>query len=293
MSEEKLNVEETPKKKGVVAMIVSAVVIVLLVVLGIVFLMLMNLNTTIKVGGETLVSTLTKGETTIGDVDISLLSGHVMLKDIVIKNPKTNAQGEATNFATEDFVSLGLIQVDLSIASLMSDVIEIQEVIIKKPSITYEKTPLNDSNLHVILANIQSFAGAPKEEVAKEKAEEPESEEKGQGKKVTIDHLRIEGASANVSSCGITAPLLVPTIDMKDIGKDTGGAEIVTVLSDTFTKLFTAIFDGLKDLGVTVLELGKEAGKKLLEGGKEAGKTILDAGKNLIDGVRIPNPFKD
>ena len=60
---------------------------------------------------------------------------------------------------------------------------------------------------------------------------------------------------------------------------------MATAICETFTKLFTAIFDGVKQIGVAVLDITKSAGKQL----KEAGSQLKDAGKQLIDGIK--NPF--
>lgn len=283
------NTDQAPaKKKSLARRIAGIVAGVLIALAGIILIICMNLGTTVKVVGEKLVTQLTKGETTIGDASISLLSGRVTLSDIQIKNPTVNAAGETISFTNDSFFKLGKIDIDLNVPSLLKDTIEVREILIDAPQITYEKTPLNDSNLHAILANVEAAAG-PADKTQDDAKPEPEPEPKqadqAAGKKVVITHLLITNATVNLSSCGLTAPLTISKVELNDLGKEEEGVSMATAICETFTKLFTAIFDGVKQIGVAVLDITKSAGKQL----KEAGSQLKDAGKQLIDGIK--NPF--
>lgn len=283
------NTDQAPaKKKSLARRIAGIVAGVLIALAGIILIICMNLGTTVKVVGEKLVTQLTKGETTIGDASISLLSGRVTLSDIQIKNPTVNAAGETISFTNDSFFKLGKIDIDLNVPSLLKDTIEVREILIDAPQITYEKTPLNDSNLHAILANVEAAAG-PADKTQDDAKPEPEPEPKqadqAAGKKVVITHLLITNATVNLSSCGLTAPLTISKVELNDLGKEEEGVSMATAIRETFTKLFTAIFDGVKQIGVAVLDITKSAGKQL----KEAGSQLKDAGKQLIDGIK--NPF--
>lgn len=284
------NTDQAPaKKKSLVRRIASIVAGVLIALAVIILIICMNLGTTVKVVGEKLVTQLTKGETTIGDASISLLSGRVTLSDIQIKNPTVNAAGETISFTNDSFFKLGKIDIDLNVPSLLKDTIEVREILIDAPQITYEKTPLNDSNLHAILANVEAAAGSANKTQDDAKPEpEPEQDDQADqaaGKKVVITHLLITNATVNLSSCGLTAPLTISKVELNDLGKEENGVSMATAICETFTKLFTAIFDGVKQIGVAVLDITKSAGKQL----KEAGSQLKDAGKQLIDGIK--NPF--
>ncbi|MGN0880544.1 MAG: AsmA family protein [Oligosphaeraceae bacterium] len=284
------NTDQAPAKKKSLARRIASIVAGVLIALAVIILIIcMNLGTTVKVVGEKLVTQLTKGETTIGDASISLLSGRVTLSDIQIKNPTVNAAGETISFTNDSFFKLGKIDIDLNVPSLLKDTIEVREILIDSPQITYEKTPLNDSNLHAILANVEAAAG-PDDKTQDDAKPEPEPKQDSEadqaaGKKVIITHLLITNATVNLSSCGLTAPLTISKVELNDLGKEEEGVSMATAICETFTKLFTAIFDGVKQFGVAVLDITKSAGKQL----KEAGSQLKDAGKQLIDGLK--NPF--
>lgn len=284
------NTDQAPAQKKSLARRIAGIVAGILIALAVILLIIcMNLGTTVKVVGEKLVTQLTKGETTIGDASISLLSGRVTLSDIQIKNPTVNAAGETISFTNDSFFKLGKIDIDLNVPSLLKDTIEVREILIDSPQITYEKTPLNDSNLHAILANVEAAAGAADktQDDAQPPPEPEQADEADQaaGKKVIITHLLITNATVNLSSCGLTAPLTISKVELNDLGKEKEGVSMATAISETFTTLFTAIFDGVKQFGVAVLDITKSAGKQL----KDAGTQLKDAGKQLLDGIK--NPF--
>ena len=278
------NTDQAPAQKKSLARRIAGIVAGILIALAIILLIIcMNLGTTVKVVGEKLVTQLTKGETTIGDASFSLLSGRVTLSDIQIKNPTVNAAGETIRFTNDSFFKLGKIDIDLNVPSLLKDTIEVREILIDSPQITYEKTPLNDSNLHAILANVEAAAGtANKTQDDAQPQPEPEPQQADEadqaaGKKVIITHLLITNATVNLSSCGLTAPLTISKVELNDLGKEEEGVSMATAISETFTTLFTAIFDGVKQFGVAVLDITKSAGKQL-----------KDAGKQLLDGIKTP-----
>lgn len=274
MSDNTQEAQSVPPKKSLGKKIAGIVAGVLIALAVIILLICLNLGSTVKVVGSKLVTDLTKGETTIGDASISLFTGKVTLTDILIKNPQVNAKGEAVSFTNPDFFKLGKIDITIDVASLMKDAIEIKEILIESPQITYEKTPLNDSNLHVILANVEAATKSgdkPKDTTAPK--QDSDSQEAA-SKKVIIDHLLISNASVNLSSCGLTAPMSIPKVELKDIGRASEGVGMGTAICETFTSLFTAIFDGVKNLGVAVLDITKDAGKQLKDAGKQLLKII-------------------
>ena len=114
------NTDQAPAQKKSLVRRIAGIVAGILIALAIILLIIcMNLGTTVKVVGEKLVTQLTKGETTIGDASISLLSGRVTLSDIQIKNPTVNAAGETISFTNDSFFKLGKIDIDLNVPSLL------------------------------------------------------------------------------------------------------------------------------------------------------------------------------
>ena len=261
--------------KKVISIIVALVVILIVVLL----VALLSLGTTVRIGGEKIVSELTKCETHIGDAKINAFTGHVILKDVYIKNPKQDSEGNETKFANEDFFKLGNFEVDLAMTTLLSDEIHVTKVYIEAPEVTFEKTPLSESNLSIIMTNVNKFM-PPKDE-QKEEEKEPEKEEDKEGKKFVIDDLLIKDVKVNVSSFGLTAPLIIPEIKIQNLGKPGEGITAAEAIKITFTSLFTSIFEGVKKLGVAVIDLGKSAGEAI----KEGGKALKESGKALLDNI--------
>ncbi|MBP5639414.1 MAG: YtxH domain-containing protein [Victivallales bacterium] len=264
-------------KKGLKKLIYGLVILVVIII-AVLIIGLLSLDSAVRIGGEQVVGKLTNCETHIGDVSIHPFSGHVVLKDVLIKNPKTDTKDEPTNFSNEDFFKLGLFDVDLNMKSLLSDEIHVSKVQIESPEITFEKTPLSDSNLNIIMSNIDKLMPAKSEE---EEEKKPETEEDKDAKKFVIDILQIKDVRVNVSTLGLTAPLIIPEINLKDLGKPGAGITAGEAIKITFTALFTSIIEGVKGLGVAVLDLGKSAGSAIIEGGK----AITEGGKNIINNL--------
>ncbi len=264
------------KMKKLISVIIALVVILIVVLLVALF----SLGTTVKIAGEQIVGKLTKCETHIGDASINALTGHVILKDVNIKNPKADTEGKETNFTNEDFFKLGNFEVDLSMSSLLSDEIHVTKVYIAGPEVTFEKTPLSDSNLSIIMDNVNKFMPkkGEKEEEKEPEKEEPEDKE---AKKFVIDDLLIKDVKVNVSSMGMTAPLVIPEIKLQNLGKPGEGITAAEAIKITFTSLFTSIFEGVKNLGGAGNDMGKSAGEAI----KDGGKALKEGGKALLDNI--------
>ena len=260
--------------------VIWTLVILLITVIIVILVALLSLGHAVKIGGEKIITKMTHCETHIGDASINAFTGHLILKDVLIKNPKEDTEGKPTNFTNEDFFKLGTLEIDLNMRSLLSDEIHVKKVVIKEPEITYENTPFSDSNLDVILAHVDKFL-PPKDENQKE--EEPKKEEDNEGKKFIIDDLLITGAQVNLSSIGITVPLDIPEVSLQNLGKPGEGITVAQAIQITFKTLFLNISEGLKKLPGAVINMGKSAGEAILDGGKAAGEAILDGGKAVRD----------
>ena len=97
----------------------------------------------------------------------------------------------------------------------------------------------------------------------------------------THDTISIKDVKVNVSSMGLTAPLIIPEIKLQNLGKPGEGITAAEAIKVTFTSLFTSIFEGVKNLGVAVIDMGKSAGEAI----KEGGKALKEGGKALLDNI--------
>ena len=149
--------------------IIGIIVVILIIA---VFAIILNLGKIVKTGINKVVPQVTKCEAHVDDVNFNVFGGKFEIKNLVIKNPE--------GYKTDQAFSLGHIFVNVKMASLMSDVIEIDQVLIDAPEITYE-VGLGNSNLNTILENVNSALPSSDEEKKEEKEEKKEG-----GKKVVI-----------------------------------------------------------------------------------------------------------
>lgn len=254
---------------------------------------------------ETAAPQLTGCAVKLEGVDLSPFSGSCVIKGFALGNPEGFTQDPKLGA-----FSVTKISVELDIQSLLSDTIEVKEVVIKDPVITYEQS-LKGTNFGAILDNLNKVAPASEETPA----EEPQSKEEG-GQAVHIGRVLVEGAKMQVTSeilthqSTMTIPL--PTIEMKDLGGKKGekGSSPADVAKEIFNGIWAAmgkaltssdqlpgaIKDGAKALtdslgnmangaGKVLGDVTKGTGEVLGDAVEGTGKVIGDAGKAITNGL--------
>ncbi len=189
-------------------------VICVLIVAGVIALYF-SLNSIIRSAVETYGPQATKSEVRLGGVNVSPLSGNAQLSDLFVGNPK--------GFKTPSAFKLGGIHVALEVSSLMSDKVVIYDIIITSPEITYELGP-GGSNLKALQKNVEEFTGGGGGKDAG--AGQP----KGDGKKVTIDRLRVQNAKLIVRAGDQVTTVELSDIEIRDIGKGGQGTPFALVV---------------------------------------------------------------
>ncbi len=255
------------------ALKIIGVLIVILIIA--VFAIILNLGKIVKTGINTVVPQVTKCEAHVDDVNFNVFGGKFEIKNLVIKNPE--------GYKTDQAFSLGHIFVNVKMGSLLSDVIEIDQVLIDAPEITYE-VGLGNSNLNTILENVNSALPSSDEEKKEEKKEEKEG-----GKKVVINLVKVTngkiGVSAKIAG-GMEAPIVLPDIEIKDLGKKEGGISMVQAAAITLKTTLLSIFDVLKSSGKLLLDGAKAIGEGIVDGVKSLGEGAKDSVKSLGDGAK-------
>ncbi|MCR5382524.1 MAG: AsmA family protein [Lentisphaeria bacterium] len=253
--------------------IIGIIVVILIIA---VFAIILNLGKIVKTGINTVVPQVTKCEAHVDDVNFNVFGGKFEIKNLVIKNPE--------GYKTAQAFSLGHIFVNVKMGSLMSDVIEIDQVLIDAPEITYE-VGLGNSNLNTILENVNSALPSSDGE---EKKEEKEEKKEG-GKKVVINLVKVTngriGVSAKIAG-GMEAPIVLPDIEIKDLGKKEGGISMVQAAAITLKTTLLSIFDVLKSSGKLLLDGAKAIGEGITEGIKSLGDSAKEGVKSLGDGAK-------
>lgn len=194
-----------------------AIVAVLAAVAIAAYFVLQNpLGRLVKLAIEEFVPEMTQAAVRISKVEIST-DGRGALVGLVLGNPK--------GFKSDYALKAGVIDIALEPASLARDVVVIHKVLIDAPRIGYEKAG-GITNFDAIQRNIEKYLGAKRDKGGK-------ASEDG-GKKMIIGSLVIRNAKVNYND---TLELTLPDIELRNVGKKTGGATSAQVVKAIITEL--------------------------------------------------------
>lgn len=256
-------------------MSIIGVVVLILVVVVVLFL-----GQIIKTAIQTAGPKVAGVDMTVEKVRVNPFGGAVRIKGLIIGNPE--------GFKTPSAMELGDFKVDVRMGSLFTDTIVIKEILINAPEITYEKS-LKSSNLSALQKNLAPAETDEPEE--KEDVAETPKEKKAPAKKVVIEDFQLNDAKVHVTITalgGKKMSLPLPSIQMQDIGKDTGGTDIQEVISEVFGAISDAVVkavaasgdfagDALKGVSGSVGNVGG--------GATDAAKSATDSLKKGIGGL--------
>lgn len=261
-------------RKGRGSVIKKILAIIGIVVLVLIIVLVSFLGNIIKAGIETAGPKIAGVPMSVEKVRVNPLTGNVHVKALIIGNPE--------GFKTESLMELGEFNLDMSLASLFTDTILIKQILIDEPQITYEKA-LRSSNFSKLMDNL-----APAEKPDQKTEEQPEKE-KGPSKKVIIEDFQLNGAKVHVTITALggkkmTLPL--PDIQMKDIGKGTGGTNIKEVVSEVFASIRDTVLKAVASSGEFAGDALKDAGGMIKDAGGAATDTVKDIGGTATDAAK-------
>jgi uncharacterized protein involved in outer membrane biogenesis len=239
------------------------VLLVVLLVVGIFFL-----DSLVEKGINTAAPALLGVNTHVDSVSIRPFKGIVQLKNLTLANPEGYTTEKKLFEVTEFYVNVNM-------ASLFSDTIEIRKILIQGPGCTYEVKE-GTSNIDALIAKLNKGASTEKTGKKTEPATPDKPAEKPQeqkpGKKVIIDEFALNDTRLAYSSsltAGQFVTLPIASITLKDIGKKEGGA--------TFSEALTQIMNAtLKGITSAVSSVGDILGSTT-KGATEATKATTDA----------------
>ncbi len=252
--------------------LIGLAVVVLLAVVGGYFVF-SNLGGIIKAAVEDYGSEATQAKVSLDSVDLDVTSGKAGLNGFIVGNP--------SGFETESAFKLGTIAVQVDPASISSDTILINSVMITNPKVTYELFKGN-ANIDAIQKNVDTYArkfgagGSP-------------SSSGGEEKKVIIEKLTITGGEVAVSADFLGGKEMgskLPTITLTDIGKDSGGATPAEVIQKVVDSMTTGVTSAIGTLDLDGLAKGAtDQAKKALEGVTSGAGSNSDAASGAVDGA--------
>lgn len=217
------------------------------------------------------ISKVTQTETTLGEVDISLLSGRVGLNNLTIGNP--------AGFKDKNALQLGNITVNFDPKSIFTDKIMISNVDISGVNVSTELNAAGKTNINELLNNVNKFVGEdqpaqPQKTQAKAKAPAQQPKEDDNSKAVVIKDLTIKDSSVRAGIAGQMMEVPLPEIHQQNIGekKEQTWSEVLVGILNTINAESTK----------AVVKATKEALEKSLQTGKDAAKSFADTLKSLF-----------
>lgn len=164
---------------------------------------------------------MTQATVKVGKVEISATDGHGALSGLFLGNPK--------GFKSDYALKAGTVEIELEPASLARDVIMIRKILIDAPQIGYEKAG-GITNFDAIQRNIEEHLGT--------KGGKSEKTKQESSKKMIIDSFVIRNAKVNYNGM---LELSLPDIELRNVGKKSGGATSAQVAKAIITELNTKL----------------------------------------------------
>lgn len=252
------------------------VAVVAVLALVVVIFGLSNLGPLIKKAVNTQGPKITGTELSLGDVDVSLLSGQVKLQKFLLGNPQ--------GFSSPHAVAVKSIYVDVDEKSLTGETIIIERIEVVGPDIYYEKGAGSD-NFKALQRNLSKSAGSGSSTASAESGES--------SKKLLIRELVIRGGQVHLAVKGLAGQDIsatLPDIQMKNIGQKKAGVSPAEAAREIFAALYGKISSpdvsavltkGLQDLQGGAEQLGQKAVEQA--GEKATGE--VEAAKEKLKGL--------
>ncbi|MBC2593004.1 hypothetical protein H5P28_01900 [Ruficoccus amylovorans] len=256
------------------------VLVALVIIAGVVLYFTLDniVSKSVKYAINTYGPQATQTSVTVKDVGISVFGGSAKIGDLQVGNPES-FQPPANAF------SLGDISVSLQPASLMSDIIVIDEITITDAEFNYITKTFTSSNLQTILDNVKDFSGKAAQAPATTTpatAEQPPAA--ASQKKFVIHNVRVTGAKANATVLGQSIKVEIPDIILQNESPEgINPAELVDkVLSDVLVQVIEQISKQVEEIAKDPTKAGLDIIKGATDTGDETVDKAVDTIKNLF-----------
>ena len=267
--------------KAIKILLKAVVVIVALVVVALLALPLW-FGPVVKTAANAAVPKVVKTDFHLGHLHLNPYTARFELRDMQLSNPA----GYPEKYA----VTLGDITFDAETLSLATDVIHIEEITVKDIFVSVVSGGENKvGNFKQIQYNVaggkEKYEAAQAEKAEKAKLEELQTKETAQekrepepqvakeekpAKKIIIDKLHISGLKVQLGFMPLSIPA---TIELKDIGRKTGGA----TLEEAWQQIWTGILQAAGIAGEQLKALGNLTGDAAKQATAAAGKAAAQA----------------
>ena len=260
-------------KKALKILYVTAAVI-LVMVLAAALLIHFFADSALKVGIETAATKTLNVKVSVAGVKLSIFGGKLALQGLVINNPP--------GYKYERLLELKKAQILVNVRSLLSDTVEIREIILDGVNVTLEQRGISSNNIQDIIKTISAGEKPPTGQ-----AQKPP-------KKLRIDNLEITHVTVNAKLLPIPGKVDTVTLTLSPIKMTNLGGDNNLDTAALTGKVLTAIAGGIAEKGTGLLPdevtgamksvLGKtmDAGKGVIQGGRDIGKGVGEGLKGLF-----------
>lgn len=224
--------------------ILIGVVVLLVITVGVSAYLLSSLDGIVKGAIETYGSEATQTQVSVADVEIKVKSGEGTIRGLKVANPK--------GFSNSNIFELGMISIKIDANTVMQNPIIIDKVTIRSPSVFYEINQSGVSNVDVLKKNLSKIEGA---------SGSVDKNVGGEQMKMIIRKLVVEDGKASVRIAALgnkEQNVIIPRIQLTDVGKRSGGATAVEVAQILGKHLVKSVKGSVATLGVQQY-LGKSA----------------------------------
>lgn len=213
----------------------------------------------VKSGIEVVGSNVLGTEVSVASTLISPLSGTGSISGLQIRNLE--------EFNSEYIFQMEEVSVNINAGSVLSDVVEVESVVITRPEITYERR-LTESNISALLDNISSGSSGADEGAA----------EDAESQRLIIREFRMIDPQLNLVAASLEAPIPLPDIVLNNIGEESNSA----TAADAMRQIVGAINRSILDSNPPVLDMLREnVENRLQEGVEEVENAVEEVGNRL------------
>ncbi|MCG3181498.1 MAG: hypothetical protein BIFFINMI_03894 [Phycisphaerae bacterium] len=219
--------------KKLILKIVIGIVLLLIVAVGVLWMLI---NPIARKGVEKGATYALGVDTTVKDLNLSLIHGTLMMDTLTVANPK--------GYSTPHLVQTGVFDVAVKTGSVFTDTINVTKFELKGLDLNLEQDG-NKNNVREILDNLKKFESAEPSQPEKKKAEG--------GKKLKIDKITITDIKAHITLKGLvnsTSTVVIPKLEVTNLTDENAQG---LVISEVVARVLPAI----------VAAVVKEAGNKL------------------------------
>lgn len=251
--------------------------IILLVIVVVLLILAVSIGKIVETAVRTVGPKVTGTRVELASVHTALLRGYVNLNGFKVGNPEGFKEPDI--FVLEKFVCT------VPPASIFSDKIIIEEVVIDGMKFNYEPNLSGGSNLAVLQKHIESFTGADQPAKKKPEAEEKKPKEEKPAKQILIKKIVVKNVEMSFSNqmLNTTMTLPLPDITITNVGD---GKTIVESMQSFFVELAKSAGRALASSGKAVGDAALKSLDAIGAEGQKAIESLGEQGKQALEGLK-------